>query len=47
MGGWGWGGGGGGAKRLPTSFSPVNSTNVGISPQNFVTFIFEPFDRLV
>ena len=28
---------------LPTSFSPVTSTNVGISPQNFLTFSFNPF----
>ena len=27
-------GGGGGGKALATSFSPVPSTNVGISPQN-------------
>ena len=25
------------------SFSPVTSTNVGISPQNFLTFNFNPF----
>ena len=31
----------------PTSFSPVTSTNVGISPQNFLTFSFNPFDRPV
>ena len=40
----------GGAKRpppFPTSFSPVTSTNVGSSPQNFLTFSFNPFDRLV
>ena len=29
------------------SFSPVTSTNVGIRPQNFLTFSFNPFDRLV
>ena len=40
----GWGGG---AKRLSTSFSPVTSTNVRISPKNFLTFSFNPFDRLV
>ena len=39
--------GGGGAKRPPTSFSPLTSTNVGISIQNFLTFSFNPFDRLV
>ena len=34
----------GGTKRPPlTSFSP----NVGIRPQNFLTFSFNPFDRLV
>ena len=27
----------------PTSFFPVTSTNVAISPQNFVTFSFHPF----
>ena len=37
----------GGKKALPTSFSPVTSTNVGIRPQNFLTFSFNPFDRLV
>ena len=39
--------GGWGAKRPPTSFFPVTSTNVGIRPQNFLTFSFSPFDRLV
>ena len=34
---------GGGAK----SFSPVSYTNVGISPQNFLTFCFNPFVTLV
>ena len=33
----------GGAKRPPTSFSPVISTNVGIRPQNILTFAFNPF----
>ena len=28
-------------------FSPVTSTNVGINPQKFLTFSFNPFDRLV
>ena len=28
------------AKRSPTSFSPVISTNVGISPKNMLTFTF-------
>ena len=39
--------GGGGQKGSPTSFSPVTPTNVRISPQNFLTFSFNPFDRLV
>ena len=38
---------GGGAKRPPTSFSPVTSTNVGLSTQNFLTFSFNPFATLV
>ena len=37
------GGGGGDQKEPPTSFSPVTSTNVGISPQNFLTFSFNLF----
>ena len=39
----------GGAKSSPspTSFSPVTSTNVGISPQNFLIFSFNPFATLV
>ena len=41
------GGAGGGKKAPPTSFSPVTSTNVEIRPQNFLTFSFNPFDRLV
>ena len=40
-------GGEGGKKAPPTSFSPVTSTNVGISPQNFLTFSFNAFDTLV
>ena len=43
----GGGRGGGGQKDPPTSFSPVTSTNVGISPQNFLTFSFNPFATLV
>ena len=39
--------GGGAAKWSPTSFSPVTSTNVGTSPQNFLTFSFNPFATLV
>ena len=38
---------GGGAKRPPTSFSPVTSTNVGISPENFLSFSFNPFVTLL
>ena len=37
----------GGAKSPPTSFSPVTSPNVGISPQNLLTFSFNPFATLV
>ena len=37
-----------GAKMPPYQFfSPVTSTNVGISPQKFLAFSFNPFDRLV
>ena len=36
-----------GKKGLPTSFSPVTSTNAGISHQNFPTFSFNPFVTLV
>ena len=36
-----------GAKLPPTSFSPVTSTNVKISPQNFLTFSFNPFATLM
>ena len=38
---------GGGQKGPPTSFSPVTSTNVGFGPQNFLTFSFNPFAKLV
>ena len=34
-------------KVFSTSFSPVTSTNVAISPKNFVTFSFDPFATLV
>ena len=34
---------GGGKRALPTSFPPVTSRNVGINPQNFLTFSFNPF----
>ena len=37
----------GASKRPPTSFSPVTSTNVWISPKNFLTFSFDPFIILV
>ena len=30
-----------------TSFSPVNSTNIGVSHRNFLTFSFDPFATLV
>ena len=39
------GGGRGGKKAPPTSFSPATSTNVEISPQNFMTFSFNPFSH--
>ena len=35
------------AKRPPTSFSPVTSTNVGVNLQDFLTFSFNPFATLV
>ena len=31
----------------PTSFSPATSTNIGISPQNFLIFSFNPFAILL
>ena len=31
----------------PTSFSPVISTNVAISPQNILSFSYNPFATLV
>ena len=40
-------GGGGGKKASPTSFSPIISTNLGINPQNFLTFSFNPFSTVV
>ena len=43
----GGGGVGGGQKVPPTSFSPVTSTNVGVRPQNFITFSFNPFATLM
>ena len=47
--GRGWGAGGlvGGKKAPPTSFSPVTSTNVWIRSQNFLTFSFNRFAKLV
>ena len=40
---------GGGDKKPdpPTSFSPLISTNVGISPKNFLAFSFNTFATLV
>ena len=35
------------AKIPTTSFPPVTSANVGIRPQNFLTFIFNTFATLV
>ena len=40
-------GGGERQKGFPDSFSPVTSTNVRISQQNFLTFSFNFFDKLV
>ena len=38
----------GGGKKAPfTSFSPLISTNTGISPQKFLTVRFNVFDTLV
>ena len=31
----------------PSRFSPVTSTNLEISPQNFLTFSYSPFATLV
>ena len=40
--------GGSGQKATPlSSFPPVTSTKVRISPQNFLTFSFNPFATLV
>ena len=38
---------GGGKKGLPSSFSPVTSINVGISPKHFLIFSFNPFATLI
>ena len=43
----GWGGGAGRQKVSSISFSLVTSANVGISPKNILTFIFNPFATLV
>ena len=40
-------GGRGGKKDLPTNFSPVTSTNVGISPKIFLTFSFNIYATLM
>ena len=40
-------GGGGQKPSPPFHFSSVTSANVGIRPQNFLTFSFNPFERLV
>ena len=37
----------GGGKKVPYQIFPVISTNLGISPQNFLTFSFSPFPTLV
>ena len=37
----------GGQKRPPISFFTVTSTNVGISPKNFLIFSFSTFSTLV
>ena len=48
MGGWGGGGGEVGVQKgSSTSFSPVTFTNVGINPQNFLTFTFNLFATLM
>ena len=39
--------GGGGQKGPSTNLSSVTSANVGIRPQNFLTFSFSPFSTLV
>ena len=37
---------GGLRKGFPNCFSPVTSTNVGIIPQDFLTFSFNPFSTV-
>ena len=39
--------GGAGQKGPPYQFFPVTSANVGISPENFLTFSFNPIATLV
>ena len=39
--------GGGGKNPPPSSFSSVNSANVGTSPQSFLTISFNPFVTVV
>ena len=36
-----------GAKTPPTGFSHITSPNVGNDPQNFLTFIFNPFATML
>ena len=36
-----------GAKDPPTSFFPVTSISIGISPKNFLTFSFDHFATLM
>ena len=36
-----------GQKAPPTSFGPITSTDIGNSPQIFLTFSFKPFSVLV
>ena len=38
---------GAGEKAPPVGFSPVTSTNVGISPQNVLVYSFNPFVTLM
>ena len=45
--GGGRGGGGGDKKATANSFSSVTSANVGISPQNILTFTFNLFTTLL
>ena len=38
---------GGGTTPSPTNFSPITSTNVEITHQNFLTFIFTTYAKLL